>query len=134
MNHKPMTDEEIAIGNLIPDGSTCFAEVLEATDHTSNAGKESIKLKLQIWEGEIRKGIVFVYLTPAFAMLYKHACFAMLTQEIYESGTIAADNYVGKSCDVVIGVHKDKSGTFPPKNVIKDFVKSDRQSSSDLPF
>lgn len=123
MNFKPMTDEEIALANLIKDDTECFAEVKEANDHVSkDSGKESIKLKLNVWDNATNRGYIDVYLTPSFMKLFKHACTSMLSQEQYESGNIQAIDFQGKSCNVIIGIQKDKNGKYPDKNVIKDFL------------
>ena len=133
MNFKPKTDEEIQAAMLIPEGEKCFAEVKESVDHTSQEGKESIKLKLAIWEDVSIRTYIFVYLTPAFMLLFKHACIALIGKEKYESGNIQAHDFEDKSCDVIIGVKKDKTGKYPDKNIIKDFIER-VQVKDGLPF
>jgi hypothetical protein len=99
MQHQPMTDEEIKKAEedrqknfLIQEGEKCFAEVVETNDHVSDKGKESIMLKLAIWDDTTLKTHIYCYLTPAFMLLYKHACIAMLGQVKYDSGNIQAMN------------------------------------------
>lgn len=134
MQFQPMTDKEIAEANLIKEDTECFAEVKESTDHVSKeSGKESIKLKLNVWEGATNRGYIDAYLTPAFMKLFKHACQAMIGQERYESGNIQAIDFDGKSCNVVIGIQKDTNGKYPDKNIVKDFKKA-TQESERLPF
>lgn len=141
MNFTPKTDEEIQRMLLIPDGEKCYAEVKESSNHISKEGKESIMLNLDIWEDVSVRCKLYVYLTPAFMLLFKHACIAMLGQEKYDSGNIQAEDFLNKSCDVIIGIQKDKKGQYPDKNIVKDFVvrsgskpECNQQNNDGLPF
>ena len=143
MQFQPKTDEEIQRMMLIPDGAKCFSEVMEAENHTSKeSGKESIMLKLAIWEDTSIRTYLFVYLTPAFMLLFKHGCIALLGVQKYKSGNIQAEDFIGKSCNVIIGIEKDKTGKYLDKNKVKDFcieevkkpAPQSNQNDESLPF
>jgi hypothetical protein len=134
MNYTPMTDEEIATANLIPDGTECSFEVAAASLHTSKAGKESIKLALSVFNGDATRRI-YVYITPSFPMLFKRAICTMLSQEQYEAGGISPEAFEDKTGRVIVGVEDNVyNGEKTKKNVIRDFLKSTTAKDNDLPF
>jgi hypothetical protein len=137
MNYTPMTDEEIATANLIPDGTECAFEVAAASAHTSKARKESIKLALSVYYGDMTRRID-VYLTPNYPKLFKHAIVSMLSQAEYEAGNISAEVFEDKTGRVIVGVEDNVyNGEKTKKNVVRDFLKSTNATTAkdnDLPF
>lgn len=128
MNFTPMSDDEIDTAGLIPEGTVCHAEVTSSEKYISNSsGKESIRVILNVFH-EDNTFQMYVYLTPAYMKLFKHAVQAMVSQQDYESGNIDAQSFENKLCDVLIGFDEYKG---QKKNVIVDFFKpksSNRQS------
>lgn len=140
MNYKPLSDSDIESINLIPEDSQCYAEVLEASNHISkDKGNESIKLVLGIWEDVSMRCKIFVYLTPNFPKLFKHAVVSMIGIDKYNSGDISCDDFINKTCDVIIGIENGK-GEYEgkKKNIIKDFLPTKynkkHEKDNDMPF
>lgn len=114
-----------AIG-IIPAGTECFAEVMESVDHTSKEGKESIKITFGIWEDVSMRCKIPVYITPKYALLFKHAIVSMIGEDKFKSGEILASDFVGKKCNVVIGVENSTyQGRDTQKNIVVDIKKTE---------
>lgn len=108
---------------LIPDGEKCFIEVLEAVDHTAKNGNESIKLTVGVWEDVSMRAKIPVYLTQIYAFLFKHGCTALLGEAKFKSGEIFASDFIGKSCDAIIGIERGEyDGKKTEKNIVIDFL------------
>ena len=120
MNFKPMTDAEIEMANIIPEGTECDAEVVKSEAYVSqSSGKETIRLILNVFHGEITNQ-VYCYLTPNFPFLFKHAIIAMLSDAEYQAGEISPAIFEYKTCRVVVGLDEYKGRK---KNIVMDFKR-----------
>lgn len=123
MRFNVKSDEELAVMNLIPKGQYQF-EVSSAIDDVSKtSGNDMIKLTLSVWDAEGKQHTVFDYLLEAFPKKLKH--FAKHTGLIakYESGELLADDCVGKCGTLDLVIQEDKSGKYPPRNSVADYVE-----------
>ena len=123
MKFAPKTEKEIASAGLWDKGTYAF-EILEATDDLSkSSGKEMIKLKVKIFKDNGASQNVFDYLLPD-SMEYKlrHIAEACGLLADYEKGDLEAYQFVGKSGYAKVGISKDKTGAYPDKNQINDYV------------
>lgn len=119
MNYKPMSDEDIEKANLIPDLAKCQAEVISAELYTGKeSGKESIKLVMHVYHDDLTKEI-WVFLTPNYAKLWKHAVVSMVGADAYATGNVSPSMFEGKNCTVEIGLDQYKGKM---KNVITDIL------------
>jgi hypothetical protein len=131
MQFTPMSDEQIVRMGLMDKGVYPF-EVISAENAVSKSSNEMIKLQLRIWDRESGERILYDYLLAAFLKKLKHFSDIANLKEKYNSGSIVAEDCVGKSGYVLIDIQEDKTDTYPPKNVIKDYVKKPEGVSHEL--
>jgi hypothetical protein len=121
MNFTPHSEKDLP-RTLLEKGSY-HVEVLEAVDAISKTSKsEMIKLTVAVWVGDKLRCRLFDYLLESTAAKLRHACdtFGLLSR--YEAGTIQAGDFIGRSGTAKIGIQQDKTGQYPDKNVIQDYV------------
>lgn len=121
MRFTAKTDKEIAEEKLIPEGEYSF-EISGAVDKQSKAGNDMIELTVRVYKPDGNFFLLSDYLMEA--MLYKvsHCAQACGLHDRYMSGELAADEFIGKTGTLKIGIQKDKNGQYPDKNVVKDYV------------
>lgn len=97
MKFTPKTEREIAEEGLIPSGTVCDFEVLEAEDTTSKAGNDMIALKLRVWRPNGSTTMMRDWLLPNFPA--KLLAFAKATgmEDAYHAGAFSADDLIGKA-------------------------------------
>lgn len=133
MKFQPKTEKQIAEAGLWPKGDYAF-EILEAEDTTSkSSGNDMIKLKVKIFNDAGQSQNVFDYLLPD-TMEYKlrHIAEACDLLEDYERGDLQAYQFVGKTGWCKVNVSKDKTGQYPDKNGIADYLTSKPASKSSI--
>lgn len=126
MRFEPKTEEELQSMNLLEGGEYDF-EVLDAKDDTSKNGNDMVKLKLGVYGDGERQHWVYDYLVATEASAYKIRGFAEsagLLNE-YLLGEINAEQMVGKTGRCQIGIQKDKSGQYPDKNIVRNYIKAE---------
>lgn len=127
MQVTPKSEKEIAEANLWKPGP-CDFEIMDAEDTTSKAsGADMIKLKVKIINDDGESQIVFDYLLDAMAAKLRHAAAAFGLLARYEAGNFEAMDCVGKTGRCKVAVQKDKTGQFPDKNGIADYIIPDAQ-------
>lgn len=121
----PKKDEELVI--LLKEGEGTF-NVLSATERLSKKGDQMIELLLECWDGQNGHANIFDYLIFNDNLFchrkIKHFCYGVGLQKEYENGKITANDCLGKSGGLLIGIQKDFSGKYPDKNSVSDFLKS----------
>lgn len=123
MKFKTQTAEEIATAGLIPDKTIVPFEVVDAKEATSKKGNEMIELELRIFTPDGKSRLITTYLLESMpAQLFHFCTYAGLAAQ-YGSGSLRAADCLGKQGYAEIGIQKDKTGTYPPQNRIKDFVR-----------
>ena len=134
MKFTPKTEKEIAESNLLPEGVYAF-ETIAADEKQSRSGNDMIVLKNAIYnqEGD-RKLVVFDYLLESMAFKLLHYCQYTGLIEKYQSGELIAQDCIGKSGYCKIKTQKDKSGAYPDKSGIDDYIDPESMGSSDVPF
>lgn len=122
MKFNPKTEKEVNQGNLWDKGTYAF-EILEASDEVSKSGKDMIKLKVRVFKDSGKSQNIFDYLLGD-TMEYKlrHAADVCGLLDDYETGELSAYNFIGKTGKVKIGVSIDKTGAYPDRNNIIDYV------------
>lgn len=132
MKFTPKSEKQINEANLLPDKTKASFEVLESEDQQSKSGNEMIKMKVAIFLNGEQKTVLFDYLLEAMAFKLRHFCQNTGLIEKYENGELTAADCMGKIGDCIIGIQKDKTGAYPDKNVIKDYIESTQ--TEDIPF
>jgi hypothetical protein len=130
MKFTAKTKNEVESANLWDKGNYAF-EILEASDEISKkTGKEMIKLKVKIFTDAGKSQNVFDYLLPD-SMEYKlrHVAEACGLLADYEKGEMEAYQFIGKTGYAKVGVSIDKTGAYPDKNQINDYIVDDNFTS-----
>ena len=145
MNFKPQSDEDLSTGNLLPKGEYDF-EVISAIDKVSKNNNDMIELKLLIYINGSPARQLYDYLMEAVAYKLKHFCYGTGLNKKYDDGTLQAFDCNGISGRCKIGIKEDKTGAYPPRNNITDYVVCEKaekkqtqgpaalQAEEDLPF
>ena len=121
MRFTPLSDKELAEMNMIPEGYYRY-KVLESQDRRSQKGADMIEMKVEIYcDGG--KRVLFDYLHEAMMHKINHFCKVNDMMDKYDQGTLTSPDCRGKSGGFVhIVKQKDKTGQYPDKSVIKDYV------------
>jgi hypothetical protein len=121
MNFQPRTEQEIADSKLWSKGDYDF-EILDAGEKTSAAGNDMIELKVQVSNGDGLTRTLPDYLLSKRAEKLRHCAAVCGLIDKYLTGLLSSDDFVGKRGRLKLGVEKDRSGKYPPKNVVVDYL------------
>jgi len=132
MKFTPLTDEEIGIVNLLPEGIYDYQVIQSEEKIGQSSGNSYISLLLKIFTNDGKEHLVFTNLS--LIKLLKHFCDVNNMQDIYHSGNITDSQCINKNGgQVVIGIEKEKpnknGGMYPAKNIVKDYIHKPKQSS-----
>ena len=134
MQITPKSEKELAEDMLLPEGEYPFT-VIESNEVPSksakNTGRLMFKLKLNV-HGDFDKH-VYDYFADWFSEYkLRHFAYAVGLGDAYESGNLDARGGAlqGRQGFVKIKVEEDKSGTYGPKNVVKDYVVKEAKKSA----
>lgn len=128
MRVTPRTEKEIAEMNLWPAGVYSF-QIATATDEVSKSGNEMIKLALNVYSAEGTCKVIYDYLLDAIPHKLRHLCEACGLLDKYEQSTIYAQDFVDKTGDLKLVIQKDKTGQYPDKNAIADYVNTKKEGA-----
>ena len=123
MKITPKTEKELASENLLEPG-IYDVEVMEAKESVSKKGNEMIKLKLRVFSDRGERHI-YDYLLDSVSFKVRHFCEAVGLLEIYEAGTLLAIDCFGRAGKAHIAIQKDKTGEYPDRNGVKDYIVDD---------
>lgn len=129
---KPKTEKELAEANLWPKGDYAF-EILEAEEAEDKNGNGMFKLKVKVFKDNGASQNIFDYVSGAW-MEYKlrHLAEACGMLADYENGEMNAYELVGKTGFCKVGVSADKSGQYPDRNGINDYLVDTPASQKDI--
>jgi len=135
MKFKPKTEKEIAEGNLWLPGNYAF-EILEADDQNDQGGalkdkngNDMMKLKVKVVKPTGQSQNIFDYVSGEWMEFkLRHLAEATNLLQEYETGELEAYKLVGKTGVCKVGISKDKSGQYPDRNDIKDYIIDDVES------
>jgi hypothetical protein len=119
MQFAAKTESQIREESLIPEGEYDFT-VVQAANKTSKAGNDMIQLDLDIFVGGAERPMKD-WLMEKMAFKLLHFCSATGLIAKYESGSLDAQDCVGKSGKLTV-VIKDGQGAYGKQNSIKDYV------------
>jgi len=121
MRFEPKTKQQIEDGKLLPKGEYGF-EIVEALEKKSAAGNEMFEIRVRVSNGNGVSRVLTDYLLPKRAAKLYSCCAAVGLLDKYKSGTLSDDDFIGGRGKLKLGIEKDKSGQYPPKNVVVDYV------------
>lgn len=121
----------MAEAGLMPKGMYDF-EVTEAADKQSKAGNDMVELLVRVYDEEGKSRKLFDWLVDTDGGAFKIRHFAEATGMLaeYERGELLSHDMVGKTGRCQVLIKKDKTGEYPDKNVISDYVKSDGNAAT----
>lgn len=129
MKFVPKTEQEITEESLWPEGEYSF-EIIDAVDHVSKEGKESIKLKMKVFSEDGNYIFVDDYLSAGLLRKLRHAADACGVLEQYNTGMLQADDFKGKSGRLKLFIQKSKDPQYSDKNSVKDYMKTASQNGT----
>jgi hypothetical protein len=132
MKFQPKTESEIKSENLLEPGVYDF-EIMDAADKTSKAGNEMIELKICIYGADGNGVYIFDYLLESIAYKLRHACDACGLLDKYQTGTLAAADFINKTGKCKVATQKDKTGQYADRNGIADYIKHENLVHDDKP-
>jgi hypothetical protein len=123
MNFEPMPKEEMLQIGLMPKGRYLFV-VKAATEKMSKSGNPQIEVLLTVYDERGREHLLYDYLSPIPALEFKlrHFCYAIGLGKMSEEGKFDTSIVNGKQGECHIYIREDKTGRYPPKNAIRDYV------------
>lgn len=102
-------------------------EVFEASEAVSKKGNPMLVLKLKLLDSGLNPaGFVTDYLMESVAHKLRHACYVCGLGKHYDSGDIYPELFHGKSGFLDLGIQKDKTGQYPDKNTVLDYIIHER--------
>lgn len=126
MKFTPKTESQLKDEALLPVGEYFFT-IAGAENKVSKAGNEMIALKLEIWNGEKKIGVIFDYLIESMGFKLRHCCDVCGLINKYNAGTLEADDFIGANGNCKVDIQPAKDG-FDPKNIIRDYIKGNENS------
>lgn len=137
MKFEPKTEAQVSSYQTYAPGVYDF-EIVKATDETSKAGNDMIKVVLKIFGNDGTSSIISDYLLTNEEMAYKlrHCCSAIGIIKKYESGELEAGDFVTGVGKVKLKIDKgkekdDKSGFYQDRNAVVDYIAGDDRSASE---
>ncbi len=129
MNFEPKTEKEIAESKLMPKGEYDF-EVVDAFEKLSkSSGKPMIELRLKVSNGRNGRALTD-YLSIDSQEKLRHAADACGLLDKYNKGSVSNNDFRGKRGRLKLGIEKDKTKTYPDKNVVVDYIIASRLSEA----
>lgn len=131
MQFKAKTEKELAEENLIPEGIYPF-EVSKAEAKKSKRGNDMIELELRIFTPEGKERGLKDWLMEAMGFKLFHFCAYTGLSHKYDAGTLNSHDCEGRSGFVKIEIQEDKTGQYPPRNSVRDYVRQEVKKSGAL--
>lgn len=138
---EPKKEEDLI--TLLQCGEGSY-EVVKSTDKLSKSNNPMIELILRVWDQTGQEGQIYDYLilndNKFSQRKIRHFCYASGIQELYEQGKLDPHNCENKCGKLLIGIQKDKSGQYPDKNCVTDYIQTDKEVENkpsfneDIPF
>lgn len=122
MNFTPINEEEYVMRNVWPKGwYPCTVQTCE--EGTSQKGNSFLKCEIDVYSatGAFKRITNYIMVDGKAAWQLRAAAEAFGLLEQYRAGALQSHEMVGKSAFVKVGIDEDKTGQYPPKNVISDY-------------
>jgi hypothetical protein len=143
MKFTPIPVDELKSSFLLMEGKYDF-EVMSANSKISKSGNDMIELTLKLFGYDGKTHTIFDYLLSTESTLFKLYSFCEATEILdkYNSGDLVAHDCISLCGKAEIGIRRGvispQGDEYPPKNIVKKYVKSEKQKDNeadeDLPF
>lgn len=131
MKFAPKSEQEIRDGQFWPNGPYSF-EVIERAmlggrewetceTRSQEHKKDMIQLVLRVFRQGEQK-VMIDYLMPDVAGKLRHACDACGLLQRYETGEVAAADFIGRGGVLRLRIEKDRKGQYSDRNAVADYV------------
>lgn len=132
LDYEPMTEEQIDKYGLLERGDYKFKVVSAKDGHSQKTGLPQIEAGLRVYAPDGNRAITIYLSTNGQYMLrmLRHFCESANLMEAYNAKKICAATILSSegicSIDIEIGKERTdgKSGNYPNKNVVTDYLKS----------
>ncbi len=131
MQFKAKTEKELAEENLIPEGVYPF-EVIKAEAKKSKKGNDMIEMELRIFLPDGKERTLRDWLMEAMGFKLFHFCAYSGLSMKYEAGTLNSHDCEGRSGYAKIEIQEDKTGQYPPRNSVRDYVRQEIKKTGAL--
>jgi hypothetical protein len=122
MRVTPKSEQECKSSELLPPGEY-DAEIVSAEEKQSkSSGADMIALRLKVFGDNGAEATVFDYLLDAVPYKVRHCAEACNLLTAYEDGQLFAEDIKGKVVRVKLKIEHDKTGNYPDKNAIQDYI------------
>ncbi len=124
MQFTPRTEKELAESRLMPKGIYDF-EIVDAFEKTSkSSGNPMIELRVKVIAPGGAARVITDYLVEKRGEKLRHAAEACGLIDTYNDGTLSDTDFHHKRGKLKLGIEKDKTKTYPDKNIILDYVSA----------
>jgi hypothetical protein len=121
MKFDPMPKDEMLQLGLLPKGTYPFV-IKAASEKNSKSGDPQIEVLLTVYDVRGREHLLYDYLTPKFESKLRHFCYAIGLGQMSEEGHFDTSIINGKGGHCKVYIREDKTGQYPPKNSIGDYI------------
>jgi len=122
MRFAAKTQKEIDESKLIPEGEYSF-EVSSAADKISKSGNEMIEVWLRVYKPDGSFIQIADYLLESIPHKLLHICETLGLSAKYQSGQLTGNDFQpGMAGKLKLGIQKDKTGNYPDRNAVKDYI------------
>lgn len=122
MKFTPKSEKELAEANLWPLGEYDY-EILECEEATDKKDRPMFKMKVKVFKESGATQNIFDYVSPSFMEFkLRHLAEASGLLIQYETGELDAYEFVGKTGVCKVNISKDKTGQYPDRNGIADYI------------
>jgi hypothetical protein len=137
---QPLTDEEIDLFQLIPEGTYNF-EIIKSTRKISKQNNPIAELQLKVWDTQGKTHTIYDYLVfssiPLNIKKIRNFCNSTGLQEQYKQGNLPEEleGIYGKAYIGIREEQKDQSTgkTYPKKNIVLDYVYEEKTAKQEQP-
>ena len=119
MRFTPKSEKEVS--KMLEKGTYKFV-INKAKEEQSKNGNPMMHLELSVDDKGVLVHDYLLTENPAFEFKLRHACYSVGLGIQYESGEITESMLEGKKGFCMINIQKDKTGQYPDKNIISDYV------------
>lgn len=127
MKFTPKTKEEALTVKLLDKGNYQF-EVLKAEQKETSNGSPAINVMLKVWGEDDNTYLVWDMLSEAFDFKLRHFCYAIGHGEMSEKGEFDCELVLNKIGVCKIYIKVDKTGQYPDKNAVADYLLNNDNS------
>lgn len=123
LRFEPKTQEEAFKVNLIEKGNYPF-KIQSLEEKVSSKGEPLLQLILVVHDQDGRKHMVYDYVSPNYPKFY-HLLYAVGEGKMAQNGELFLEKLKDKEGLCKIYVKEDKTGQYPNKNAVADYLLKD---------